>query len=448
MKFWMDVMRHLEPVADDHERLFGAWAEGGVDGLVIGPMAFYSEQPTASLWPTVPTFDPNPAVYERFGVEPPAAPSEKAPEKRRRLEAALAAAAERGWSVYLFGASHGQGPGGGHIFASPKSRAAFCARMVDTLERYPMATGAIMDGPEWGYEIAPHHMNHRSFFFHDLPESVGEKCAELGYDYDALVAAKDRLFDRLHGLTPRDVGLHAPGGLVGAFRLLGADPDLMAWFRFRVEAMTDFYRKVRRDIDGAVSRPVKLGLGPRSACFAPLCGYDLGELAGVIDVLLPKHYIWHRGFDGMYGTVCRYVETLTDWNPGLSDGDALAVVRALFGLELPEVKDRRDFDRGFPQALFGQVVTQETRRALAVVEDPERVVPWVDAGRKPHDGDPVSATDLRRLLLAAQEAGLKRFLYHHHENMTAGEWAVMSEVCGAAWDPMRSDYVPPDRPVL
>jgi hypothetical protein len=443
----MDVMRHLEPVADGHERLFDAWEAGGVDGLVIGPMAFYDRQ-ASSIWPTVPTFDPDPGVYRRFGVEPPPAPAEKVPEKRKRLEAALATAKDRGWALYLFGASHGQGPGGGHIFADPKGRAAFCARMVDTLERYPMATGAIMDGPEWGYEIAPHHMNHRSFFFNDLPESVAGKCRELGYDYAALVKAKDRLLDRLHGLTPREARLHAPGGLVGAFRLFGADPDLMAWFRFRVEAMTDFFRRVRADIDGAVGRPVKLGLGPRSACFAPLCGYDLGELAGVIDVLLPKHYIWHRGFDGMYGTICRYVETLTDWSPGLSDGDALAVVGALFGLRLPEVADRRDFDRGFPQAFFDEVVTQETRRALAVVDDPERVVPWVDAGRKPHDGDPVSAGDLRRLLLAAKEAGLKRFLYHHHENLTAGEWAVMSELCGKAWDPMRSDYAPPDRPVL
>jgi hypothetical protein len=32
--------------------------------------------------------------------------------------------------------------------------------------------------------------------------------------------------------------------------------------------------------------------------------------------------------------------------------------------------------------------------------------------------------------------------------MTAGEWAVMSELCGTAWDPVQSPYQPPDRPVL
>jgi len=436
----MDVMRHLEPVMEDYERLFEAWEAGGVDGLVLGPM-FFEEG--------VATFDPNPEVYHRFGVEPPLAPAEPLPEKRRQLETMLTAAAERGWGVWIFCAHYGQGPGGGHIFADPVSRAAFCARMVDTLEHYPMVEGAIMDGPEWGYEIAPHHLNHRSFIFHDLPESVAGKCAELGYDYAALVAAKDRLFDRLHQLTPRDVCLHAPGGLLGAFHLFGADPDVLAWFRFRVEAMTDFYRGVRADIDGAASRPVKLGLGPRSACFAPLCGYDFAQLAEVIDVLLPKHYFWHRGFDGLYGTVYRYVETLTMWNPGLTDADALAVVQALFGLDLPGIAGRQDFDNGFPPEFFSTLVAQETRRALAVVDDPHRITPWVDAGRKPHDGDPFSAGDLKRLLEAAQGAGLQRFLYHHHGNLTSGEWAVITALCGEPWRPdYKGGYSPPDLPVL
>ena len=31
MRLWMDVMRDLESVMADHERIFDAWAEGGVD---------------------------------------------------------------------------------------------------------------------------------------------------------------------------------------------------------------------------------------------------------------------------------------------------------------------------------------------------------------------------------------------------------------------------------
>ena len=54
------------------------------------------------------------------------------------------------------------------------------------------------------------------------------------------------------------------------------------------------------------ARSVKLGVGPRSAAFANLCGYDFRALAAppsgdgesCVDILLPKHYFFHRGFDG------------------------------------------------------------------------------------------------------------------------------------------------------
>ena len=45
----------------------------------------------------------------------------------------------------------------------------------------------------------------------------------------------------------------------------------------------------------------------------------------------------------MLGTVGRWVEVLTEWNPGLSDASALRVVEAFFGEpELPLTR-RRDF---------------------------------------------------------------------------------------------------------
>jgi hypothetical protein len=455
MKLWMDVMRDVESVMADHERLFDAWEAGGVDGLVIGPMVFDAERLLPGVRvaprerPPSATFDPDPSIYRRLRVEPPAAPGEPDGAKRDRLERALAAAKARGWSVWIFQASAGAGPGGsGHVFADATTRAAICARMIDTLQQYPMADGAIMDGPEWGYEIAPHHMNHRSFLFHDLPESIAPKCAELGYDYAALVAAKDRLFEGLHRLDARRVRLHAEGGMLGAFHLFGSDPDLMAWLAFRVDALTGFFRGVRECIDAETSRRVELGVGPRSAAFAPLCGYDMARLAEFIDVLLPKHYFWHRGFDGMVGTVARYLETLAEWSPGLSDTDALAVVQALFGLALPGVQDRSDLEEALAPEFFTTIVAQETRRALAVVDDPGRVVPWLEAGRAPHDGDPMPAGALRQMLVAAEEAGLQRFLYHHAGNLTAGEWAVISERCGERWRPLESEYRPPDQTVL
>ena len=454
MKLWMDVMRDLEYVMDNYERLFPAWEAGGVDGLVMGPLMFNA----ADLMPGVrskekgiepsPTFEPNPAVYKQFGVAPPESRAVP-PERRALLDRTFAAAKDRGWSVWIFQPSTGMGPGGGgHTLADEKTLAAICARMVDTFEQFPMVDGGIMDGPEWGYEIAPHHMGHRSYIFNDLPDSVAPKCEALGYDYTALVEAKDRLFDCLHHLTPLRVKLHAGGGLLGTTHLLGADPDLTAWLRFRVEALTGFFRGVREGVDSGMSRPIKLGVGPRSAAFAPLCGYDFEALAEFMDILLPKHYFWHRGFDGLLGTVYRYVETLTQWNAGLEDGDALSVVQGLFGLSLPGVRNRSDLESALTPAFFEQVVQQETRRALATVEDQDRIVPWLEAGRSPHDGDPMGAGHLKQLLENPQEAGLQRFLYHHQGNLTAGEWTVISEMCGQPWRPLESDFQPPDRHVL
>ena len=234
MKLWMDVMRDLESVMNDHERILDAWAEGGVDGVVFGPLVFGTSKMSkdAVSAPTgdavAEAYDPNPAVYARLGVEPPRPPEHKLPEKR---------------------------------------------------------------------------------------------------------------------------------------------------------------------------------------------------------VLLEK--------------------TMLEWNPGICVADTLDVVEALFGIVLPGVgDDMLDFESALNPEFFEQVVTQETRRALASVDDPERIVPWLDTGRFPHDGDPMSARDLKMLLDAAEAAGLRRFNYHHQGNLSPGEWAVISDRCGTRWDPRKSDYEPRDELVL
>jgi len=152
LNLWMDVMRHLEPVIADHERLFDAWAAGGVDGLVIGPMAFEEN---------VATFDPDARIYRRLGLEPPEPPSQSLPEKRALLDRALQAAKDRGWKVWIFQPGSGAPPvpgAHGSIIVDDRARAAYCARIVDTMSHYPMVDGAVLDGPEWGYEISPEHM--------------------------------------------------------------------------------------------------------------------------------------------------------------------------------------------------------------------------------------------------------------------------------------------------
>lgn len=447
LRVWMNVRPHIAPLGGEVERVLDAWGEGGVDGIVLGPLMSPDR---------IALFDPNPAVYRRFEVTPPPPASAPQTAVRQEVDGILAAAQQRGWAIVLMSADSGAGPeAAGRARADPGAAPARAARLADVFEQFPMAQGAIVDSLEWGYEIDVRHGGFRSsprtrrqYVFNELPEGVASLCAEYGYDYQALVAAKDRLLERLHTVTPAQVRLHAEGGLGGAFALFGYDTDLLAWFRFRTQTVTDYFRRTRHLLDEFVPRRVKLGAGVRTAAFAPLTGCDMGQLAGIVDFLCPKHYFWQRGFDGMYGTVYRYVLTLTEWNPGLSERDALAIVLALFGLQLPGVESSEHLDSPFPQEFFDAIVRRETRRVLAVVDDPERIVPWVDAGRKPHDGEPMGAGDLRRVLRAAQEEGLRRFICVDHANLTAGEWAVISAACGKPWRPEEGGYEPPDIAVL
>ena len=60
----------------------------------------------------------------------------------------------------------------------------------------------------------------------------------------------------------------------------------------------------------------------------------------------------------------------------------------------------------------------------------------------------MSARDLKMLLDSAEAAGLRRFNYHHQGNLSSGEWVVISDKCGTRWDPLTSDWAPPDELVL
>lgn len=434
LKAWMRFGQPLEQVLGDFRRVFDAWETAGVLGIVVGRMYFRDDDGRY-----VPAFRPDGRVYDHFGVRAPEGPRKEFRDRRRQLDRMLEEAKRRKWSVLLFSANAGAGPGGeGHIFADAVSQHAQAARIVDTLGHFPQADGVVLDGPEWGYEIGE-----RSNIFEDLPESVEPLAQGLHYDYRALVAAKDRLYRRLHALDSGSIGLHAPGGFLGAVHLFGSDPDLCAWMELRAVSLTNYFALIR----GALRESrgdAKLAVGPRTAAFAPLCGYDFARLIEHVDYLLPKHYFWHRGYDGMYGTVYRWMRTLCQWNAGISEAQALQVVKALFGLALPGVSSAMDFERGFPEAFFTEVVAGETRRALAVAEEPEQIVPWVDVGRLPHDGDPIGAGDFRRILEAAHGAGLRRFVYHNHGHLSQSEFDVMRTVCGDPNRPVPEGYRPPD----
>lgn len=430
---WIFMQSPLERWMPDFRRTFDAWEEGGVRGIALGYMRFQDENGT------VPSFPSNPDVYRAFGVSPPHAyPHDKA--KAKQFHAMLDDAAKRCWEILLFGL--GRLGGSRPPAEDPFDAAGFAATVQNAMNYYPQANGIIIDGPgEHHYELAFHHGGELL----EIRDSERPRLELLGFDLTRLEKGIAHLRSRFHQLTPSLVRYHSPGGIVAALALFDVNEDVLYWLRTRQDVALRHMAAIRKQIDG-LNRKVKLGGIPRTAVFSAQTTQDYVRMSPYFDYWFPKHYFWHRGFDGMYGTIARWVQTIKEWNPSLTEEDCFAVVKSWFGIELPGVHSLADLEMGFPDEFFSRVVYSETRRALEAVGDPKKVIAWVSTGRLPHAGDPMPARDLHNILLASRKAGLRRFLFHPDPNLGAAEWSVISSMCGKRWIEDPSGYWPPDTP--
>ena len=248
-------------------------------------------------------------------------------------------------------------------------------------------------------------------------------------------------------ISPRPwSGTTRGGGTLGGLALFEPNEDALYWLRtsqeITVRHMEAVYKQLSR-----LKRKVKLGGIFRTPAFSLLTTQDYLKMKPYFDYIFPKHYFWNRGFDGMYGTIARWVRKIEEWNPGLTEKDCFAVVQSWFGLELPGIHSLEDMDSvEFPDSFFSEVVHSETRRALEAIGNDDKVIAWVSTGRHPHAGDPMPSHDLFRILVASQSAGLKRFIYHPDPDLGVPEWKVISGLCGNPWAENPSGYWPPDTP--
>lgn len=441
---WMYMIYPLEQWLSEPRRILDAWESGGVRGIVIGPLRFWDGPPTFDFTyrragATISAFAPDPAIYRKHGVDPPENIRLDA-AKEKQLHILLDDIRRRGWELMLFGPGHyGRRKSAQQ---DPFGAISLSAGVEDTLRALPQASGVIIDGAgEHHYELAFHHGgelfeirdHHRAIYTH------------LGFDIPRMERGMNHLKARFHSLTPSLVRFHQYGGMLGGMSLFDLNEDALYWLRMRQESTLRNMAAIRGELD-RLPRKTKLGTIPRSAAFSVLTTQDYQKTHRFFDYIFPKHYYWHRGFDGMYGTVARWVATLHEWNPSLTEEDCFAVVKLLFGIQFPGVRKLSDLENGFPDAFFDEVVFHETRRALDATGDPNKVIAWVSTGRNPHAGDPMPAHDLSRLLVASHRAGLKRFIYHPDVNLGAAEWKVISRLCGKEWMEDPSGYWPADTP--
>ena len=437
---WIRIGQPLEAVMDDYQRIFDAWEDGGIRGLVFGRLLFTDSQGGF----TIPAFKGSLAPYRDRGLEARLREVPLQPGKEQLLHAMLENAKARGWALMIFAPASGSVAATGlPLEQDPYGTQLHAAVWEDVFAAFSEVDGGIMDGwTESGYELIYHHGN---AVFRALNENQRLAARARGYEVERLERGREHLHQRFHRFTPAQVNYYGDHGALAALNLFEINEDALYWLRWRREDSLREGQAFRQALD-AMPRKLLLGNGPRAAVFSGMTGLDFHAWDQIVDLLLVKHYFWHRGFDGLYGTVARWVQQIQTWNPGLSEADCWTVVRAWLGVRLPEVERLADMELGFPQAFFDQVVHLETRRALAAVSDPLKILPWVDTGRMPHGGDPMTAGDLYRILKASEEAGLRRFLFHNHAHLTAAEWAVISRLCGRAWDENPDGYWPPATP--
>lgn len=433
------VQRHYEfghRFFANWKQILDAWDDGGIKGIAVGRMAFDDPRQQTSL-----AWQPNPETYRSRGIEPPP-PQTIDPEKERTLHAMLDDAASRGWKILIFLSLP---PMGRLPFEDdPHGAVARVAGVQDMMDAFPQVTGHIIDGPgENSYELA---FIHGGEVF-EVTDGMRESWTKFGRDAGRLERAVVHLRNRFHNLTPALVRYHASGGVLGGVKLFDINDDVLYWLSVRQDSGVASMQAVRREMD-KLNRKIDLGGIPRTAAFSELIGQNYIEMAKYFDYIFPKHYFWHRGFDGMYGTLYRWVRRIGMWNPSLSQEDCFAVVKCWFGIELPGIRTLSDFDlNGFPDEFFSEVVYNETRRALeAAGGDTEKVIPWIGTGKSPHHGDPMTAHDLYRILKATEDAGAKRFLFHSLCDLGAPEWSVISKMCGKEWDNDPRRYWPFDTP--
>ncbi len=114
LSLWMDVMRGIDPVIDDYERLFDAWATGGVNGPGDRP---------AELRRRLGHLRPRPRSLPPLGCGSPRGPGEQAPGTPRPLRAGAASGQESRLAGGALPAGHRRADAARPAFLADRQRA-------------------------------------------------------------------------------------------------------------------------------------------------------------------------------------------------------------------------------------------------------------------------------------------------------------------------------------
>ena len=381
----------------------------------------------------VAAYAPDQALYEGLPLPPPRMPSHLAQESAR-LKSAVTRAREHGFKVwvmddkgYFLAGGFGDGrprraPGCGN---DPDLAGYAVTRTRDTVANYPTLEGIILDGPDFKWEIKPGHRD--DMFVEECGCRHCERVAEsLGITYRRVLEGRDAFKARLQTLNPAAVEdfVASRGGVFGALAWWNEEPASLDWMRYKAAATELYIRAVCKGIKG-YAPDLKIATSSRMPALAPLTGHVVRKKMAYNDYEMPKLYWWAGGVAGFRGTVVNWVDTLVEWNPGLSPEDATRWFSAAFDVPFPEDYPPSAYSEEATDEWFQTTVDDQIRKMLAETGGPQRFMPWV--GLEHFGSRRLTAGELRRLLETMQARGAERYAYFVYNSITPEIWSVITD---------------------
>ena len=377
-------------------------------------------------------FRPNKALYKGLELQPPEMPDHLA-EESKRLKGVLKEAKRRGFRLYVSNdAGYFQsGTVGGAVrraqvrpITDPASIEYLAARARDTAANFPEFEGILQDGPDFKWEIKPNHRDDIFLEEFNFPE-YQKVAAEIGVTVERVIEGRDAFKRRLQSLSPAAVDdfLANRKGTFGSYDWWNEQPATLAWMRFKAAAIERHLIALRAALRDAVPG-WKVYMSSRMPCIAPMTGHNLRRKQAYCDFQMPKEYWWSAGVAGYRGTAMNWVQTLVDWNKGLSHENASEWFSTAFDVPLPRDYPVRSYASEATDQWFSTTVRDQTRKMIAAAGGPEKFVPWV--GLEHFGSNWVTATELRRMFAEMQSQGATRYAWYIYNSIMPDIWEVIS----------------------
>ncbi len=379
----------------------------------------------------VGAYAPDPSLYEGLPFPVPEFPPQLEDESAQ-LKSVIEKQTARGFRIwfmddtgYFMSGGFGQPRRVKTCTNDPDLAGYVVTRTRDTMANFPSLHGICLDGPDFKWEIKPGHRD--DMWAQQCGCRHCERVAEsIGITYERAIEGRDAFKRRLNSITPESVDDFVANrhGVMGGLDWWGEEPATLDWMRYKA-AVTEGYVS---GVCGGLKEyfpELKIATSSRMPALAPLTGHVVRRLQAYNDYEMPKLYWWAGSVAGFRGTVVDWVNTLVEWNPGLTPDDAARWFSAALDVPLPDDYPPSAYHQEATDEWFATSVDDQIRKMLAESGGPDRFMPWV--GLEHFGSVWLTATELRRLLERMEAQETKRYAYFVFNSITPDIWDVITD---------------------